>query len=254
MYMAPEQTRGEALDGRADLFSFGSVLYMLATGRPPFQSGPVVSVMRQVATSAPEPIQSINPAIPMWLCDLIAKLHARDRQERFQSASEVEVVFAQRRGRQAVLQSAQAQPQASTLPTTSVRSTSGGRAWIQAVMLLAALCMGILVLVFLWPDGSPTKPSPKMEPAVSIESPPQVATVPVATIPVGWAGWPIDAPPPAKAPFTAKEAAQCQESWATYLGVPVEMTNSVKIVFKLIPLVSSGWVKSQEKVRNAPGA
>ncbi len=39
MYMAPEQTRGEALDGRADLFSFGSVLYMLATGRPPFQSG-----------------------------------------------------------------------------------------------------------------------------------------------------------------------------------------------------------------------
>ncbi len=80
--------------------------------------------MRQVATSAPEPIQSINPAIPMWLCDLIRKLHARDRQERFQSASEVEVVFAQRRGRQAVLQSAQAQPQASTLPTTSVRSTA----------------------------------------------------------------------------------------------------------------------------------
>src|SRR6202035_236547 len=55
-YMAPEQARGEALDGRADLFSLGSVLYAMATGRPPFRAETTMAVLRRVSEDAARPI------------------------------------------------------------------------------------------------------------------------------------------------------------------------------------------------------
>ena len=64
MYMAPEQARGEALDHRADLFSLGSVLYALCTGREPFPGGGPMAVLRQVCDATPTPIRKINPAVP----------------------------------------------------------------------------------------------------------------------------------------------------------------------------------------------
>jgi serine/threonine protein kinase len=89
LYMAPEQANGEALDSRADLFSLGSVLYTMASGRPPFRAATALAVLRRVAEDTPRPIQQIIPEVPQWLCDLIAKLHAKDPNKRFQSAAEV---------------------------------------------------------------------------------------------------------------------------------------------------------------------
>jgi formylglycine-generating enzyme required for sulfatase activity len=89
MYMAPEQARGEAVDHRADLFSLGSVLYALCTGRPPFRAESTMGVLRRVCDETPRPIRQINPDIPDYLADLIGRLHAKDPAARFQSAAEV---------------------------------------------------------------------------------------------------------------------------------------------------------------------
>lgn len=89
MYMAPEQTHGETIDQRADLFSFGSLLYTMCSGRPPFRASTSLAVLKRVAEDTPRPIREIIPEVPQWLCDLIAKLHAKKPEDRFQSAAEV---------------------------------------------------------------------------------------------------------------------------------------------------------------------
>src|SRR5262245_13102945 len=94
MYMAPEQVLGHTLDQRADLFSLGSVLYQMVAGRPPFRANSTVSVLKRVAEDTPRNIREIIPETPQWLCDIIAKLHAKKPDERFQSAREVADVLA----------------------------------------------------------------------------------------------------------------------------------------------------------------
>jgi serine/threonine protein kinase len=89
MYMAPEQAQGQALDQRADLFSLGSVLYQMVTGRPPFRASTTMAVLKRVAEDTPRPIREIIPETPPWLCDIIAKLHAKKPEDRFSSAREV---------------------------------------------------------------------------------------------------------------------------------------------------------------------
>ncbi len=88
-YMAPEQARGEPLDHRADLFSLGSVLYAMCTGHSAFRADGAMAVLRRICEDTPRPINEINPAIPGWLVQIIAKLHCKDPADRFQSASEV---------------------------------------------------------------------------------------------------------------------------------------------------------------------
>ncbi len=88
-YMAPEQTRGEAVDYRADLFSLGSVIYAMCTGRPPFCASTTMAVLRRVSDDTPRSIKELNPEIPDWLVAIVDKLHAKDPADRFQNASEV---------------------------------------------------------------------------------------------------------------------------------------------------------------------
>lgn len=89
MFMAPEQALGHHIDQRADLFSLGSVLYQLASGRPPFRAPSALAVLKRVAEERPRPIPEIIPETPDWLCGIIAKLHAKNPADRFQSAREV---------------------------------------------------------------------------------------------------------------------------------------------------------------------
>jgi hypothetical protein len=92
--MAPEQALGQTLDQRADLFSLGSVLYQMVAGRPPFRATTAVAVLKRVAEDKPRSIREIIPETPQWLCDIIAKLHAKDPADRYQSAREVADVLA----------------------------------------------------------------------------------------------------------------------------------------------------------------
>ena len=82
-YMSPEQARGEAVDPRSDLFSLGSVLYAVCTGRPPFRAETSYGVMRRITDDEPTPIREINPDIPEWLCQIIGKLMSKRAADRY---------------------------------------------------------------------------------------------------------------------------------------------------------------------------
>jgi serine/threonine protein kinase/WD40 repeat protein len=89
MYMAPEQALNEMLDHRADLFSLGSVLYALCTGREPFTGSSAAAVIRQVCEARPRPVRELNPAVPAWLAATVERLQAKRPADRFASAAAV---------------------------------------------------------------------------------------------------------------------------------------------------------------------
>jgi serine/threonine protein kinase len=89
LYMAPEQAQGQAIDQRSDLFSLGSVLYVMCSGRPPFRASTTLAVLKRVAEDTPRPIREIIPEVPRWLCAIVARLHAKKPEDRFASAKEV---------------------------------------------------------------------------------------------------------------------------------------------------------------------
>jgi serine/threonine protein kinase/Leucine-rich repeat (LRR) protein len=88
-YMAPEQAKGEKVDGRADLYSLGVVLYRLATGELPIKGKDTMSMLMALATQTPRPAHELNPEVPAELSALIMRLLAKDRQQRPDSAKEV---------------------------------------------------------------------------------------------------------------------------------------------------------------------
>jgi WD40 repeat protein/serine/threonine protein kinase len=92
-YMAPEQARGDAVDHRADLFSLGSVLYAMACGGPPFRASSTMAVLRRVSDERPRPVREVNPEVPGWLAAIIGRLHAKDPDDRYQTAAEVAEVL-----------------------------------------------------------------------------------------------------------------------------------------------------------------
>ncbi len=94
-YMSPEQARGEALDARSDLFSLGSVLYTMATGRPPFRAESTYGILRRITDSHPRPAPEVNPDVPVWLASIVDKLLAKEPAQRFATASEVALLLEQ---------------------------------------------------------------------------------------------------------------------------------------------------------------
>jgi serine/threonine protein kinase len=88
-YMSPEQCEGQRVDFRSDLFSLGSILYAMCTGRPAFRANSSMAVLRRICEDAPRPIREVNSDIPQWLVQIIDKLLAKDPDQRYQSAAEV---------------------------------------------------------------------------------------------------------------------------------------------------------------------
>jgi len=164
MFMAPEQARGEAVDPRADLFSLGSVLYTLCTGRPPFRASTTMGVLKRVSEDAPQPIREVNPDVPGWLEAIVMKLLAKEPAQRFQTAAEVAELLGQHL---AHLQ----QPHLVAQPAMIVMPAPGRRRrWLVAVLLVAAIVpvAAVLLLVIglgfgaylLWQDlGDEPKPA-----------------------------------------------------------------------------------------------
>jgi eukaryotic-like serine/threonine-protein kinase len=88
-YMSPEQTRGEDLDSRSDLFSFGAVMYEMCTGRPPFEGLTAAVIFDNILHRDPTPIRELNPEALSSLQPIISKSLQKKRETRYQSAAEL---------------------------------------------------------------------------------------------------------------------------------------------------------------------
>jgi serine/threonine protein kinase/WD40 repeat protein len=142
-YMAPEQAKGEVVDQRADLFSLGSVLYAMCTGRAPFRATSSLAVLKRVCEEAPSPIREANVDVPDWLIALIDKLQAKDPNDRYQSAAEVAELLGKRL---AELQYSAVLPvfaatKAPRSPIPSPQSAIAMRRWAAAAAILLALVL-----------------------------------------------------------------------------------------------------------------
>jgi TolB-like protein len=89
VYMSPEQARSETIDARSDLFSFGVVMYEMATGKKPFTGNNSLVTLNAVLHDKPTPPRDLNAKLPIELEGIIGKAMEKDRRQRYQSATEM---------------------------------------------------------------------------------------------------------------------------------------------------------------------
>ncbi len=129
-YMSPEQAKGEHLDARTDLFSLGSVIYEMATGKTPFAGGSTAEVFAALLRENPPAVSAVNPAMPKKLDPIVAKLLAKDPAQRYATAEQLQEALER------------LDPQSGGV----VVASTSGRKWpmaIAAVILLALLAGGL---------------------------------------------------------------------------------------------------------------
>jgi eukaryotic-like serine/threonine-protein kinase len=148
-YMSPEQARAKEIDGRSDLFSFGAVLYEMATGIQPFRGETSAVIFKAILDAAPTSALRLNPELPAELERIIRKCLEKDRNLRYQRASDV------RTDLQRLKRDTESGTSAAVIgPAPPVRRKwlSLSLSWAAAVALGALIVAAIGLVLFLWPS------------------------------------------------------------------------------------------------------
>jgi serine/threonine protein kinase/formylglycine-generating enzyme required for sulfatase activity len=250
MYMSPEQALGQSLDARSDLFSLGSLLYQMLTGRPPFRAPSTIAVLRRVVESKPRPIAQIIPDAPSWLVSIIDRLHEKSPQQRIQTAAELSKLLQE---------GGHVPPR--PIPLATPESTKGRTRWFAraGVASLLVVVMLLALLTYIVPsklpftnnDGIRVKESDSGSEGAKVAADDITPSQNSMTArPMNWSMLPDDAPSPVIAPLAGEQIAELQREWAAYLDVPVELINSLGIRFRLIP-PGEFWMGSRpEEIAN----
>ena len=157
-YMSPEQVRGRELDARSDLFSFGAVLYEMATGDIPFHGETSAVICEAIMNRAPVPVLRLNRDVPARLDDIINKALEKDPNLRYQHASEMrsDLQRLKRDTDSSRTSQAPAESQLSPAPTTSPQpkalsaSETPSRTKRAAAFGIALSVIVLIALIFLW--------------------------------------------------------------------------------------------------------
>jgi len=155
-YMSPEQARGEELDVRTDLFSFGAVFYEMATGRMAFLGNTAAIIHDAILNRAPVPVSLLNPGLPPKFEEIIGKALEKDRKLRYQNASDMRADLQRLHRDIELTELRRADPSATSravVPT--VRSK---RAAVIAIVAILAIAAGVV----LWRLSVPANPGARM--------------------------------------------------------------------------------------------
>ena len=137
-YMSPEQVRAKELDARTDLFSFGAVLYEMATGQLPFHGETSAMICEAIVNRTPVAPVRLNPSLPAELEQIIRKAIEKDRDLRYHSAAELETDLKRLRRDTNSLRSA--------VPATVTLPSAGAKRWLKrAAIAVLAVCAALLL-------------------------------------------------------------------------------------------------------------
>jgi eukaryotic-like serine/threonine-protein kinase len=176
-YMSPEQTRGEELDARSDLFSLGVVLYEMITGRRAFTGGDNAAIMDAIARHSPLPPSELNATVPAELERIVDKALEKNRKLRFQTASDLRADL-QRLKRDldsaAAIMARNRSDRSTVIPAAAVRWTRGSTMRRSTVIAGLALTASALALI-AWTQ---TRPQRASRPLTSAHLVPTVGALP----------------------------------------------------------------------------